>query len=752
MTNETQDNAASPHVQLVCVEVNRFRRLRSVITPIDPKTTVFVGANNSGKTSVLNAIRKFLSSSSKFGAFDLSIDQWPKLRQLAETWEELDELPSSNESGELNWEDHLRDFLACMPTLDLWFNIQEGAYHLALPFLPSLKWSGGIIGLRIRLEPASNIEELQTLASRYREARLPFRDQSGISRAWPTDILDYWLRHPKDLSKTAIYKLDPAKSPLENQANYTPQELPDTAVSVERSSLTPLIQVDFVPAQRGLGMEEGDNSPGSNPHRVGLFSQQVLRYARKNLSSDNPNPGHHPELLNAIAKAQEQLDSQIRAVLEPTIGDVRKLGYPGLHDPQDIEFRTRINTAELLDHSTAVQYRVEGQTSETLFPEHTIGLGYQNLQSLSYQLVSFRDERLNPPAGTPAAVHLVLLEEPEAHLHVQVQRVFPRRAHELIKPSDEAYPHLSTQLILSTHASHLAHSESFTNLRYVKRTLPSQSGDMAASEIVNLADVFGTDIATRTFAERYFQVQHTDLLFADAAVLVEGTAERMLVPLYVENNFPNLRSRYISYLDVGGSHAHRLKPLIERLGIPTVVITDIDPVELVQGKNGKSVRKAAFISDPKKLECGNSTLRDWHPGKTSLTDYREPSGDELVWRNNKGTRIRFAWQTPVGETDTWPTSWEDSLILTNLEWFRKQTEETGPFGRAVEVTQENTDQQKLLKALHEMMHKSFKKGDFAATIFEKVSLGEPIKCPTYISSALSWLENELQAKKGGPEA
>jgi hypothetical protein len=59
------------------------------------------------------------------------------------------------------------------------------------------------------------------------------------------------------------------------------------------------------------------------------------------------------------------------------VAEVKLLGYPGLHDPQEIRFRTRIHTADLLDHSTAVQYSMKGGTGEDMLPEFSIGLGYQ---------------------------------------------------------------------------------------------------------------------------------------------------------------------------------------------------------------------------------------------------------------------------------------------------------------------------------------------------------------------------------------
>jgi hypothetical protein len=49
----------------------------------------------------------------------------------------------------------------------------------------------------------------------------------------------------------------------------------------------------------------------------------------------------------------------------------------------------------------------------------------------------------------------------------------------------------------------------------------------------------------------------------------------------------------------------------------------------------------------------------------------------------------------------------------------------------------------LLKDLHALMRDSFSKGDFAASIFERVAAGEDVTCPKYIADALAWLQDEL---------
>lgn len=744
-----------PTIRLACVEVSSFRRLLNVRLDLEQATTILVGANNSGKTSILTVLRNFLGEKGAFRSYDLSLAHWPKLRELAGIWEGLEEDPVTNSKELESWQAQLTTLLGCMPVVDLWFEASEGAYHHVEPFLTSLRWSGGLVGIRLRVEPVSTVEELQALAWRYREARSPVSNLDKKGHAWPIDLLDYWLRHTADLRRITAYRLDPTKGPATTGTLVSMQQMSADAQPVDIAHVRRLIRVDLVPAQRGLGAEEDDSRTGSVASRPGLFSSQLLKFARQHLNVETSGNGKSKDLIAAIAKAQAELDETIYTALEPSIEDVEVLGYPGLHDPQEIRFRTRIETADLLAHSTAVQYQLNTTSDDELLPEHSIGLGYQNLQSLSFQLVSFRAARLNPPKGPPAAVHLVMLEEPEAHLHVQVQRIFPSKAHGLICSKDEVYSNLCSQLLISTHSSHLAHADSFAHLRYVRRVPRQPDCAMPTTEVVNLGNAFGTDTETRIFAERYFRVQHADLLFSDAAIFVEGTAERMLIPLFIERDFPTLSRKYISLLDIGGSHAHRLKPLVERLGIPTAIVTDLDPVIPRVTDKGRTVRAAVHIAGQGDLECGNDTLTSWHPQFTNFQAFAAPSDAELEWTSETGVKVRFAWQVPVvAASNQWPSSFEDSLVLSNIAWFssldKKVDSDTGvlarprgALGRVVDMVVDHPQHDELLEALHKLLRGSFSKGDFAATMFEKITNGETVICPPYIVDALAWLQVQL---------
>ncbi|HEL3255374.1 MULTISPECIES: AAA family ATPase [Stenotrophomonas maltophilia group] len=752
-------------ITLRFLELCQFRRLGKVQLDVNKKTTILVGANNSGKTSVLTALRHFLAESSSFGSFDISLSQWPTLRALGKVWEAVPEDPLTVPGDEEQWKQQLQALLSTMPTLDLWFDAEAGMYHYVAPFLSKFSWKGGAVGIRLRLEPASTVEELKQLAWIYRTARGPVKEMGADSLAWPIDLLDFWLREPSKLGQVRAYKLDAENNPITGFKTYASQALAENASRIDRKHLSKVIRVDFVAAQRGLGSEEAESRSASGPHRVGMFSNQLLKFARQHLNVASTGHGHRADLVKAVAEAQRDLDKKIHEAIADSVEEVKQLGYPGLHDPQEIRFRTRIQTADLLDHGTAVQYSMQKESLEELLPEHSIGLGYQNLQSLSYQLVSFKAARLKPDKGSPAPVHLVMIEEPEAHLHVQVQRIFPDKAHKLISPTGADASALKSQLLISTHSSHLAHAEDFDRLRYVRRVAKSAASPMPTTEVVNLGQVFGDDKKTRQFAERYFRVQHTDLLFANAAIFVEGVAERMLIPLFMERDFKELNSRYVSFLDIGGSHAHRLKPLVEKLRIPTVIITDVDPCEEQDGKpkkNGEPTKRLVAVANTGQagLHCGNPTLRGWHPRLQMLDDLKNPTDAQLVWGEAAAGLVRFAWQLPVAEANgSWPSSFEDSLVLTNMPWFKALMEgkadddgveiepPTGALGSVARAAAEAGSVAEMVKALHTVMHGSLRKGEFAASIFEQLSSDEPVVCPKYIADALAWLQAQLEPSK-----
>ncbi len=99
------------HIQQV--EIGNFRKLKAVRIDLSEQKTVFVGANNSGKTSAMVALRRFLVEPSEFTVNDLTLSHWSKINASAAEWESA--VSSGEAPAALDWSDVL-------PFLDVWLN------------------------------------------------------------------------------------------------------------------------------------------------------------------------------------------------------------------------------------------------------------------------------------------------------------------------------------------------------------------------------------------------------------------------------------------------------------------------------------------------------------------------------------------------------------------------------------------------------------------------------------------------------
>lgn len=85
-------------------------------------------------------------------------------------------------------------------------------------------------------------------------------------------------------------------------------------------------------------------------------------------------------------------------------------------------------------------------------------------------------------------------------------------------------------------------------------------GGSQTSQVLNLSLFYrDTKPKTRLFLERYLKLTHCDLFFADAAVLVEGNVERLLLPAMIAKVAPGLQAAYLSVLEIGGAFGHRFR-------------------------------------------------------------------------------------------------------------------------------------------------------------------------------------------------
>ena len=199
-------------MQIQYLEIANFRKLLSVRIDLASTTTLLVGANNSGKSSAMLALRKFLlSKASAFRLQDLTLAHLTTINAIGAEWEEADEtfeIPAAN-----HWTHWL-------PTLDLWVEASQGELHYIKDLIPNFAWKGGCVGMRFRLEP----KDMAKLFTDYRKERNRVKTllQEILSKTeegktpptlslWPQSLHDYLNRRLGAMFTIRWYRLDPAQ-------------------------------------------------------------------------------------------------------------------------------------------------------------------------------------------------------------------------------------------------------------------------------------------------------------------------------------------------------------------------------------------------------------------------------------------------------------------------------------------------------------------------------------------------------------
>lgn len=745
-------------MKIAYIDIKNFRKLKECRIDLSGTKTLFVGANNSGKTSAMDALAKFLGNS-RFKYNDLTLSNRGEIDSIGEKWLK-DSEHLGNNPNEL-------DLL--MPSLDIWLSVKNNELHYVSHLIPTLDWKGGELGVRFLLRP----KKIEDLCYEYIKEHTKAREtEKSAFKLWPENLSDYIERHFSDLELTP-FLLDPKKIDVITQdTNYS-------APCLIKNPFRNIIRVDMINAQRGFSDPDTHESVLS---QKASLSSQLRDYYDKHLDPEKIPEKEDMDTLQAMRDAGGKFNENLAKKFEASISELEGLGYPGVNNPK-IHVETKIQAIDSLRHESAVQYSVEN-TTDLRLPEKYNGLGYQNLISMIFLLISFRDDWMRvgkaknetTNSAPKAPLHLVLIEEPEAHLHIQVQQVFIKKAYDVLRKhknlgGDEIF---STQLIISTHSSHIAKEEPFSNLRYFKRLEPTVDCYIPTSDVINLSEVFGKKNDTQRFITRYLQSTHCELFFADAAIFVEGSAENMLIPHFIKNKYPELDQRYITILNINGRHGHRLKPLIDKLCLTTLLISDIDSSS-PEGRHPMKlpVRKQGLIST-------NPTITKWvlsEDGLDKLLDI-DHSAKVLSKEDLHKFSVRIAYQVPIAVNykneqgvEALCTTFEDSIIYSNLRLFKEEVDSDKENKAEAEDTQlllndekskesevkfEDNSFVKKVKDLYkesenfndfhqdiyDLIKKSTFKAEFALDLIYYVD-PENIVIPKYISEGLNWLKEEL---------
>ncbi len=717
-------------MKVTSLVLKNYRRLADVTLMLDDKTTVLVGANNSGKTSCIGALHTFLKSPDNLKVRDISKRNWKRIQQLGVEIEQ--EFPTSEKMQELS------DVLAnLLPSLDIEITAEASEAYKVRDILPDLEWSGGALFVRINYEATDTLK----LFRNYVDMRNVVSKHKSKVSLWPQDLCDF-LEKGRNFSKfikQTHHILSKEVSPIAK----------DVLQPLKSDVLKKLIRVDVISEQRGLGAE--DNTEQKGPYSEKQRLNKLLReYYDRILNPEDFPEEQDLKVLSEKQKLEKKFTARLNNQFKAPFDELKNMGYPGIGGNPSVEIAAKVSGTDALQKSSSVRYRFNKEEEEFL-PESYLGLGYQNLIYLTFRLLEFRDKwmRVGKSASTEdnveelvEPIHLVLIEEPEVNLHAQVQRVFVSKAYDTLrnhsnlrnKRSKKDISEYQTQLVISTHSSHIINDVDFKDLRYFRRNNADSTIEMDHTSIANMSELFANAKTELQFVRKHLKLTHCDIFFADGVIFVEGQAERLLVPEFIAKSFPELTNRYISMLEVSGAHTHKYRELVEKLGVATLVFTDLDSVDHEEGKS-------CFPQKSAKQNTSNDTLKSWHPMKQALDDLITlPENEHAI--TNQGCPLYVAYQKPIqiAGKEVLSRTFEDAFILENFsnEYFQNIKKLS-----VAKAAHENGT-----KLLSESLYnyvQAIKKGDFAFDCLFYLADNEENSFipPKYMSDGLKWLGKQL---------
>lgn len=527
------------------IAVQNFRQLKDIKIDLEEKTSLLAGPNNSGKTSLILLLKRVLSEvdfhlkPEDFNVYDQAMweEDFTKCLtpELLATPESVEKFRKELEPGgslflpqirvNLRVDGNDSDDISKFAEFLLDLNPQRNSFYFVY---------------RIELSPISFIKALQD-----NSVNLAGQDSTNVNL-----ITSLYC----ESSKAHIYFCD--------ESYETLYEISD------QKRFHSLFNFKYIPAARFLE-DDSNKKHVLSSELISLVKDEKGWQQKVNDLSNNVFTAINKVDPSSFLKesSAQALNTVIHAISDSNGGHTGELSLNTQISESDIH--------QLINSTTQAQYTTKGSgTSKNLqytLSETSQGLGYSNLVYLHTEIEAFiksREEERNKQK-----VNVLIVEEPESHMHPKMQYVF---ANQLV----ERYNQASLQGLITTHSTEIVRGTDMESIRVIREetSFNSKVYDLSAfvKQEISSRDISAKEV--KNFKTFYQYIGISELIFADAAILFEGDTERLYLKHIINNDvrFKKLKSRYIAYIQVGGAYAQKYEKILKHLRIKSLIITDID--------------------------------------------------------------------------------------------------------------------------------------------------------------------------------
>lgn len=660
------------------IVIQNFRLLKDTTISLNKRKTVFVGKNNTGKTTVMNVLDILTNCVKRLKFEDYPLSCRSNLyHQIDDYFKEkltLEELVSNIDITQFILEIEYGDR-----------DINEPIGELS-NFIIDLDEHITFAKIKCSYELSPNIEKtLSDLKKIYSNLILDTETDNQFV------VLKQIIRKEfSNLFELKVYAINPTDQNDFQTKSY--------------ENLKGLFVLRKITAERNLG--ESSEEPRLDPLGSVLSSLFNVEISEAEESIQPAVIG----LKKTINLTKYNLQKEISGHMDNIVDSMLKFGYPSDEDLLLTAY-TDLDIESSIIAGTQLAYISHDSVEE--LPGSYNGLGYKNLIKISLIL----QEYLRSLKYESLKIPLLFIEEPEAHMHPQLQATFIEYIESFLDSFELDFP---IQIIITTHSSHIANTVPFSQIRYFKKKTDNIICKNLDEFNLNIS-YFNDETDTISFLQQYIKLSHCDLYFCDKAILVEGTSERLLIKdmiskcselgLYGDEK-PSLESQYYSIIEVGGAFAFKFFEFLNYIEVPTLVVTDIDFVN----KDGKACTKTNA------RRSSNGTINRWCRKKLNLDKRTTVSIDTILETLTAeisliDNNLRIAFQEK--ENISHPRSFEESIMNVNRVIF-------GVDEKLIDITFDSSKENKTDFALKMLFNSKFSN----------------YSIPSYISKGLVWLSSQ----------